>query len=480
MLDTFETNHDHSHAQNRFAVIPTAQKLGVNGQYSGRGVRVAFLDSGFYPHPDFAERVVAFHDISGEDRSLDRVVHPESHHWHGTQTVTACSGDGRLSDGIYRGLAYEAELVLVKVSKGGRIGDRQIEAGLRWIIANRERLSIRVLSISLGGDCDIPTRDSSINSLIEEVTASGVVVMVAAGNSAAERSGPPASAPSAITVGGYSDENQFTADNFALYHSSHGLTADGIVKPEVIAPAMFVPAPILPGTPDYETAEVLSMLASTPDYAFGPMLEESVDAAQIDPAVLRMGRELARTRVESELSRRKIVATHYQHVDGTTFAAPIAASVVALMLEANPALTPAVIKNILVSTAARLGGQPAIRQGFGILNAPSALRLASSETHSLEAEHFHPPRIDGAGLMFRFHEDRAESVKLVGEFTDWDSGLPFERCSDGLWKLTIPWRPAGKYQYKFLIDDARWIEDPSHGWKEEDGYGGFNSVLLIR
>jgi serine protease AprX len=480
MLDTFQTNHDHSHAQNRYAVIPTAKKLGVNGQYSGRGVRVAFLDSGFYPHPDFAERVVAFHDIGGEDRSLDRVVHPEAHHWHGTQTVTACAGDGRLSNGIYRGPAHEAELVLVKVSRDGRIGDREIEAGLRWIIENLERLRIRVLNISLGGDCDVPTRNSSINSLIEEVTSSGVAVLVAAGNSAGARSAPPASAPSAITVGGYSDENQFAADGFALYHSSHGITADGIVKPELIAPAMFVAAPILPGTPDYATAELLSMLASTPDYAFVPMLEESIDAAQLDPAILRLDRELARRHVDSELIRRKIVATHYQHVDGTSFAAPITASVAALMLEANPALTPIAIKNILVSTAARLGGQPAIRQGFGILNAPSALRLASSETHSLEAEHFHPPRIDGAGLIFRFHDDHAESVRLVGEFTDWDAGLPFERCSDGLWKLTIPCRPAGEYRYKFLINDSRWIEDPSHGLKEEDGYGGFNSVLLIQ
>src|SRR4030095_1901395 len=68
MLDTIDTKHDHGHGQNRFAVIPTSDKLGVNPQYSGRGIRIAFLDSGFYPHPDFARRVIAFHDIAGEDR----------------------------------------------------------------------------------------------------------------------------------------------------------------------------------------------------------------------------------------------------------------------------------------------------------------------------------------------------------------------------------------------------------------------------
>src|SRR5215207_10287763 len=232
MLDTIETNHDHSHAQNRFAVIPTAEKLGVRRRYSGRGVRIAFLDSGFFPHPDFATRVIEFLDITGEEKSFDHVLKPAGHHWHGTQTVTSCAGDGGLSDGIYRGLAHGADLVLVKVSNAGRIGDKEIAAGLRWIIENRERLRIRILNMSLGGDCDVPTKDSEINSLVEDLVASGVVVTVASGNSDKTRSTPPASAPSAISVGGYSDENQFSSDIFDLYHSSHGATADDIVKPE--------------------------------------------------------------------------------------------------------------------------------------------------------------------------------------------------------------------------------------------------------
>lgn len=479
MLDPIETDHNHTHAPNRFAVIPTAEKLGVDAQYSGRGVRIAFLDSGFYPHPDFASRVVAFHDISGEDRCLDQVIEPAGHHWHGTQTVTSCAGNGRLSGGAYRGLASSADLVLVKVSRGGRIGDAEIEAGLRWVIANLKRLEIKILNMSLGGDCDLPTVESKINSLVEELVAAGVVVIVAAGNSTETRSAPPASAPSAITVGGYSDENQFSPEAFDLYHSSHGVTADGLVKPEMIAPAMFIAAPILPGTSDYETAELLSMLSSAPDYALGPMLEENWQAAGLDAHVITLDRDAARKVVEMQLHRRKIVATHYQHVDGTSFAAPITASVVALMLEANPKLTPAAVKDILISSASRLGGRPAIRQGFGVVNAPMALRLARAETHRLDEDRYHPPRVIEGEIVFRFHDDKAESVRLVGDFSDWNFGLPFERCRDGLWKITTTCRPAGKYRYKFLVDGTRWTEDPSHGLKEEDGYGGFNSVLVI-
>ena len=58
--------HDHAHSLNRFAVIPAADRLNVDPRFTGRGVTIAFLDSGFYRHPDLVEpnnRIVAFHDI---------------------------------------------------------------------------------------------------------------------------------------------------------------------------------------------------------------------------------------------------------------------------------------------------------------------------------------------------------------------------------------------------------------------------------
>ena len=483
MLDTTKINtdlHEHSHAQNRLAVIPTPEKLNADPRYSGRGIRVAFIDSGFYPHPDFADRVVAFHDVSGEECSLGKFDEPKGHHWHGTQTVVSCSGNGCLSDGIYRGIAHEAELVLVKVSSGGKISDDSIVKGLEWLIANRKKYKIRIVNISLGGDCDRPTSESRINMLVEEMVNLGVVVTVAAGNSADAYSIPPASAPSAITVGGYSDENQFEPADFDLYHSNYGPTADGIVKPELIAPAMFVAAPILPRTADYQTAEILSLLANSPDYLFRKNYLENWREAELPENILSTDVPTARRFVEDEFVRRKIVATHYQHVDGTSFAAPITASVIAQMLEANPDLTPHAVKNILLSTAEKISGRPAIRQGFGVLNAKLAVELATAEGHDLKPGVFGPPRVERNKIVFHFHDDAAETVCLVGDFNDWgERNVLFSRGSDSIWIATIPCQPAGRFRYKFLINAERWTEDPSHGFKEEDGFGGFNSILVI-
>lgn len=475
----FDERHAHAHTQNRFAVIPTAEKLNANPNFTGKGVTIAFLDSGFYPHPDFAERVVKFHDVSGEEKSL-KSMKSKGYHWHGTQTVTVCAGDGSLSEGIYKGLASEAKLVLVKVSEKGSIPERNIEKGLKWILKNRGKFGIRIVNMSLGGDLDLATNDSKINQLAEELVKLGVVVTVAAGNTDESHSIPPASAPSVITVGGYSDENNFGAENHELYHSNFGKTADGLIKPEIIAPAMFVAAPILPETEDYKTAETLSEIANSPDYSFRQTYLDNWQKAELPEYILSTDVSTARGLVEHELNRRKIVATHYQHVDGTSFAAPITASVIAQMLEANPNLTPAIVKNILISTASRLANFRAIRQGFGVLNAKSAIEEGLKESHFFDYETLTPPRIEGEKIIFYYHDDNAESVHLAGDFNNWSSSEnQFFKNGDGLWHAEIKNLPSNKYRYKFVVNSAIWKEDTSNGMKEEDGFGGFNSILQI-
>lgn len=442
--------HDHLHAPNRFAVIPTGVRLNADPQYTGKGVTIAFLDSGFYPHPDLANRILAYRDIAEERVTLNANDPCESWQWHGTQTSIVAAGDGHLSDGVYKGLAYESQLVLVKVSENGRITEENIARGIRWVIANRERFNIRVLNISLGGDEDVPCTRSIIDQAAEEAISKGIVVVAAAGNSGDRRSIPPANSPSVITVGGYHDNNQLNGTSLDLYHSNFGPTADGTVKPELVGPAMWIAAPILPGTNLYARAEALSQLAATPC-------------------------------VEDVLKDLKIVATHYQHVDGTSFAAPIVTSIVAQMMEANPALTPGAIKNILISTADRIAGTPAIRQGFGVVNARRAVALAKTEQHTLNVVGCGPPRVQNGHLVFVYHDDEARTVSLAGDFNSWNATAnPLTKEATGLWLCKVTTPGPGRYEYKFVVDDQRWTEDPSNGMRVSDGYDGLNSVIVIQ
>ncbi|HKG13016.1 MAG TPA: S8 family serine peptidase [Pyrinomonadaceae bacterium] len=481
---TTDAGHEHSHAQNRFAVIPTPVRLDADAGYAGRGVTIAFLDSGFYPHPDLTEphnRIKAFFDIMGEEPTLGAT--PQPWHWHGTQTTVAAAGCGLLSDGVYRGVAHEASLVLVKVSERGHITEDAIVRGIEWVVENRERLRIRVLNISLGGDEDVPCSRSVIDQAAERAVAAGIVVVVAAGNSGyGERphSIPPANSPSVITVGGYDDNNSLESGSLGLYHSNYGPTADGTLKPEIVGPAMWVAAPILPETELYRTAEALSQLASAPDYSLRELLRQLWREADLPESILDEDVAAAREIIESRLRRDKIVAAHYQHVDGTSFAAPIVSSVVAQMLEANTSLTPAAVKHVLISTADRIAGAPLARQGYGVLNARRAVAESLCEQHTLDGAAYGPPRVCREGVLFSFHDDSAREVALAGDFNGWKpSRTRLVKGSDGVWLASVEGLLPGRYRYKLVVDGARWTDDPANGLKEPDEFGGFNSVLNV-
>jgi serine protease AprX len=73
------------------------------------------------------------------------------------------------------------------------------------------------------------------------------------------------------------------------------------------------------------------------------------------------------------LRAEKIISSHYKHVDGTSFAAPIVCSIIAQMLEANQTLKPLEIKEIILESAQLLANFPHDRQGYGVVQAKEAI-----------------------------------------------------------------------------------------------------------
>ena len=168
------------------------------------------------------------------------------------------------------------------------------------------------------------------------------------------------------------------------------------------------------------------------------------------------------------------------HVDGTSFAAPIVSSVIAQMLEINSSLTPAMIRTILFSTAKRLKNWPAERQGFGMVQAKKAILKTLNRQTMVQPEL--SPQINSKQNTIGFYvqHDCASQISLAGTFNHWEQDvLLLEPGQNGIWKIEIPMLPAGKYQYKFFVDDHVWIEDVNNPYREPDGFQGFNSILIV-
>jgi len=301
--------------------------------------------------------------------------------WHGMMTSVVAAGSGALSEGLYRGIASDADLVLVKIGLTGRISEDQIRRGLEWVLEHRDEHNIRVVNISAGGDFEESYLTNELSRTIEQCTREGLTVVCAVGN-AGHMPGhpvlPPASAPSCIAVGGLDDQNSLDRARRGMYRSSYGPTIDGLQKPEVIAPGIWVAAPILPHTPTAEQAELYAQLDAASDEELPALMKQNkgVDKDIDQAAGLRL--PLLRQLITIKLREGNVINEHYKYVDGTSFAAPIVSSIVACMLEANPKLTPQQIKRILIATAERVADVEVDRQGWGVVNARRAVEVALS------------------------------------------------------------------------------------------------------
>jgi len=368
------------------AILPTPVRIGALDEYRGRGVTIAFLDSGFFAHPDLVEpedRIVQYVDITNSRRRREDIARPEGSSWHGMMTSVVACGNGHLSGGFYRGVASEARLVLVKVGQMSRIPHENIRRGLDWVIRNRQRYGIRIVNVSCGGDYEESYLSDGLSQAAERATRHGILVCAAVGNQGhlpGHPVLPPASAPSALTVGGLDDQNRLAFGGYEMYHSSYGPTVDGLQKPEVIAPGIWVAAPILPGTPTAAQAQLLSHLAGAREGELKAIIEAHQGVDSDLDAAAALEPQLIRQLIGAKLKGGNVISGAYKHVDGTSFAAPIVASIAAQMIEANPGLGPLQIKRILVRSARRIQGVDVDRQGWGVVDAEKAVRAALAQT----------------------------------------------------------------------------------------------------
>ena len=126
---------------------------------------------------------------------------------------------------------------------------------------------------------------------------------------------------------------------------------------------------------------------------------------------------------------------------------------------------------------AQVGELPAIRQGYGVLNARAAIEAARCESHSSDAGQADGPRVEAGRLVFTLHDDLAETAAVAASFDGWDPGKhPMARGPAGLWRAEMDLTTPGLHRYKVVIDGRRWVPDPSNGRREADPYGGFESI----
>jgi serine protease AprX len=326
--------------------------LGLRYTLDGSGVTIAILDSGLDDnHKAFQtnkSRLLAIQDFTGEGRG--------DAYGHGTHVAGLAAADDDPTNNAYGGIAPNANLVILKVLNKSGVGTVSgLLSAINWLIANQYRYNIRVVNMSLGMPAVASYLNDPLCLAVRRLVDAGIVVVAAAGNDGKDDSGQiiygrihsPGIEPSAITVGcSNSFGTDSRADDDVATYSSRGPTRsystnpdgtihyDNLVKPDLVAPG------------------------------------NQVIQAEAD------GNYLVRTYPQLETNIYHQGNMREMYLSGTSMASPQVAGAAALILQANPLLTPNIVKTILMYTAQPLAGFNLFEQGAGELNIEGAIRLA--------------------------------------------------------------------------------------------------------
>ena len=323
-------------------------KPSAAGGPDGSGVGVAVIDSGVATTTDLSDsRIVGWKDFVNNRKT------PYDDAGHGTFVAGLIAGDGTaslpLENGGYatmqfRGVAPAANIIGIKVlDSTGQGRASAVMAGVLWAVAHKNDYGIRVINLSIGSNPVAPVQYDPIAQAVEFAWKHGITVVCAAGNEGEFGPGgilSPGNDPYVLTVGASDTRQTATvADDVMTYYSSIGPTLfDEFAKPDVVAPGNRVISMRMPG--------------SYIDLNFPENLIPVATYAPSAPAGTQPG---------------------YLMLSGTSTSAPVAAGAVALMLSADPRLSPDDVKVRLMRTADPLPGASVYQEGAGLIDVDGAL-----------------------------------------------------------------------------------------------------------
>ncbi|HIG75829.1 MAG TPA: T9SS type A sorting domain-containing protein [Bacteroidetes bacterium] len=311
---------------------------------SGRGVGVVVHDSGVDgTHPDLqlgrnlVQNVLGSQNLSSYTSILpatyiEDVPTTDTNSGHGTHVAGTVGGTGAASGGLHEGVAPGADLI--GYGSGGVVLVLDIVGGFDYAIANQFRYGIRVITNSWGSSGAFDPADP-VNEASYRAYQRGISVFFAAGNDgpSADTHNPYSQAPWVVSVAAGNKDGQTLADfssrgnagESGVFQTYDGRTWTYVNEPDVTAPGVGIISP-----------------------------------CGVSP--------LCATGIQPDNPR-------YSSMQGTSMATPHVAGIAALMLEANPQLTPDEVYAILRDTATELEYE-AWEAGAGYVNAYASVAAA--------------------------------------------------------------------------------------------------------
>jgi serine protease AprX len=337
--------------------------------YDGQGIGIAVIDSGVQ-HSDLDANVVVEQPFNVHNKIEDFAG-------HGTHVAGIIAGSGAGSRGDYAGIAPGASLIALNVSEyDGMSYESDVVAAMQWVYENKDIYNIRVVNLSINSTVASSYHDSPMDAAAEILWFNGIVVVASAGNSGTSDpidtiTAAPANDPFIITVGATNEQGTTRKQDDSIpMFSASGWTLEGFWKPDIYAPGV----------------NIISPLANMSIF-------------------------------EYQYPDRKITTrtagTEYEYfrASGTSMAAPMVTGAVALLLEAEPNLTPDQVKY-------RLTWAGTVINGTAYLDVYEALTTPTTEAAN---QGLVPHMLLAKMAMIAYWSSQNGGENIDWENVDWDA-----------------------------------------------------------
>jgi len=306
---------------------------------TGRNVTVAVLDTGINSlHSDLSGKVVQnvrLNDVQSVPTGfvyplpVENLANTDLVSGHGTFVGGVIAASGSNSAGKFAGVASGARLLGLS---SGDLNLMFVLSGFDYLLQKAATYNVRVVNCSFSANT-IYDENDPVNVATKMLTDRGINVVVSAGNSGPGNGtmNPYAVAPWVVGVGATDNQSKLAS------YSSRGSFGDDLEHPTLVAPGSNVVSLRAPGT-----------VTGTSGLGGADTLRLALNEIP-----------------------------YYTTASGTSFSAPQVAGAIALMLEANPQLTPGDVKDILSRSATPLPKYFFHEAGAGMLNTHAAVLEAA-------------------------------------------------------------------------------------------------------